>query len=47
LAGLKRRKPDLAALSKRYQEILDRDYLHSPLREQVREKLLSAQGGEP
>lgn len=47
LVGLKRRKPNLAALSKRYQEILSRDYFQCPLRKQVRDKLLSAQGGEP
>lgn len=47
LSELKRRKPNLAALSKRYQEFLSRDYFHCPLREQVRDQLLFAQGDEP
>jgi len=47
LGELKGRKPNLAALSKRYQEVLSRDYFHCPLREKVRDKLLSAQGGAP
>jgi hypothetical protein len=45
--ALKRRKPDLAALSKRYQQVRAQDYFQCPLGERVRQKLLSAQGGEP
>lgn len=47
LTEFKVRKPDLAALSKRYQETVGRDYFHCPLREKVRDKLLSAQGNSP
>lgn len=47
LAQLKERKPDLAALSKQYQETVGRDYFRCPLREKVRDKLLSAQGNSP
>jgi hypothetical protein len=45
LDALKRKGRDLAALSKRYQEACSRDYFHSALGQQVREKLLGAQGG--
>jgi len=45
LAGLKRKKPDLAALSRRYQQISAEDYFHSKVGEQVRAALLSARGG--
>src|SRR5258708_7773202 len=45
LDALKRKGRDLAALSKRYQEAFSRDYFHSRLGQQVREKLLGAQGG--
>ncbi|MBI3464889.1 MAG: ChrB protein [Planctomycetes bacterium] len=45
LAGLKQKKRDLAALAKRFQETQSRDYFHSELGTQVREKLLAAQEG--
>ena len=45
LTALKRRQPDLAALSKRYQQVKGQDYFRCPLGEQVRQKLLSAKGG--
>jgi hypothetical protein len=47
LTALKRRKPDLEALSKRYQQARDKDYFQCELGDQVRKKLLSANGGEP
>jgi hypothetical protein len=47
LAALKRRKPDLAALSKKYQQTKQRDFFQCPLGEKVRAKLLTAQGGHP
>lgn len=46
LSALKRRKPDLPALSKRYQQVKVQDYFQCPLSEKVRQKLLSAQGSE-
>ena len=46
LAALKRRKPNLAALSKRYQQVKSRDYFQCPLANEVREQLLVAQGDE-
>ncbi len=46
LAALKRRKPDLTALSKRYQQVKVQDFFQCPLGEKVRQKLLSAQGSE-
>jgi hypothetical protein len=46
LTALKRRKPDLTALSKRYQQVKVQDYFQCPLGEKVRQKLLSAQGSE-
>jgi hypothetical protein len=42
MSALKSRKPDLAALSKRYQQVKAQDYFQCPLGEKVREKLLSA-----
>ncbi len=45
LAALKSRRPDLTALSKRYQQTKTQDYFQCPLGERVRQKLLSAQGG--
>jgi hypothetical protein len=42
MSALKGRKPDLAALSKRYQQVKAQDYFQCPLGEKVREKLLSA-----
>jgi CRISPR/Cas system-associated endoribonuclease Cas2 len=47
LAALKRRKPDLAALSKKYQQAKQRDFFQCPLGEKVRAKLLAAEGGRP
>jgi hypothetical protein len=47
LTALKRRKPDLAGLSKRYQQVKSQDHFQCQLGEKVRQKLLSAQGGEP
>jgi len=47
LAALKRRKPDLAALSKRYQQVKQRDFFRCPLGEKVRARLLVAEGGRP
>jgi DNA-binding transcriptional regulator PaaX len=44
LAALKRRRPDLAALSKRYQQVQAQDYFQCPLGEQVRERMVAAQG---
>ena len=41
LAALKRRRPDLAALAKRYQQIKDQDYFQSPLADRVRDSLLA------
>jgi hypothetical protein len=46
LVALKRRKPDLAALSKKYQQTKEQDYFHCELEEQVRKKLLVLSGGE-
>jgi hypothetical protein len=45
LAALKKRRRDLKALSKQYQEALARDHFGSQLGKQVREKLLLAGGG--
>ena len=46
LAALKRRKPDLTALSKQYQQAKDQDFFHCELGERVRTRLLNANGGE-
>lgn len=46
LAALKRRKPDLPALSKQFQQIAVRDFFQSELGAQVRRKLLAAGGDE-
>lgn len=46
LAALKGRKPDLAGLSKKFQQTQERDYFPSALSERVRKKLLAAGGGE-
>lgn len=46
LTALKRRKPDLAALSKKYQQTKDQDFFQCELGERVRRRLLSADGGE-
>ena len=42
LAGLREPEPDLAALSKRYQQTKLQDYFRSPLGERVRAELLAA-----
>jgi hypothetical protein len=42
LKCLGRRKADLAALAKRYQQVKSQDYFQCPLGEQVRQKLLAA-----
>ncbi|MCI0364276.1 MAG: hypothetical protein L0219_10365, partial [Phycisphaerales bacterium] len=47
LAALKRRKPDLAALAKDYQQTKAQDFFQCPLGDKVRAKLLSAQGEKP
>jgi hypothetical protein len=47
LTALKRRKPDLAALSKKYQQAKQQDFFQCPLGEKVRAKLLAAEGGRP
>ena len=44
LKSLKRKKPDLAALSRKYQQVLSRDYFQSELGKKVRRALLAAQG---
>lgn len=44
LTALQGRRPDLAALAKRYQQAKAQDYFQCPLGERVRQKLLSAQG---
>ncbi|HEY3365031.1 MAG TPA: Chromate resistance protein ChrB [Symbiobacteriaceae bacterium] len=45
LAELAGAEPDLAALSRRFQQAQAQDYFGSPLGRQVREALLSARGG--
>lgn len=48
LAALKRKGRDLSSLSERYQKVSARDFFHSALGRQVRERLLAAQGdGKP
>ena len=47
MINLKRRRPDLANLSKKYQLAKDQDYFHCELGERVRRKLLDAQKGKP
>lgn len=46
LAMLKRKDPDLAAASRRYQQVTAQDYFHSEVGERVRAALLSARGGK-
>jgi hypothetical protein len=46
LTALKKKKRDLAELSKRFQHAMSRDYFGSALGQQVRERLLSAEGGQ-
>jgi hypothetical protein len=45
LAALKKRKPDLAALSKRFQDAQARDHFGSELGRQTRARLLAAGRG--
>jgi hypothetical protein len=45
LADLARKSPDLAALSRRYQQVRAQDYFRSPKGEKVRKALLSSRGG--
>jgi hypothetical protein len=45
LEALEREDADLAALSRRYQQIRAQDYFHSPLGKQVRDRLMHARGG--
>jgi hypothetical protein len=47
LMALKRQKPDLAGLSKRFQKARELDYFQSELADRVRKKLLSAEGIKP
>ena len=44
LADLKGKNRDLAAISRRYQQIQAQDYFSSPLGRRVRETLLAAKG---
>jgi hypothetical protein len=44
LRDLKKKRPDLATLSKRYQQIQARDYFHLELGKKVRAALVAAQG---
>lgn len=46
LTALKRKNADLAALSRRYQQVQAQDYFQSKLGQRVREKLLSVRGGQ-
>jgi hypothetical protein len=46
LTGLEGRKPNLAGLSKKFQQTQERDYFPSALSERVRKKLLEAGGGK-
>jgi hypothetical protein len=46
LKGLKRRKPDLDALAKRYQQVKAQDHLNCALGDEVRARLLAAQGDD-
>lgn len=47
LTALKRRKPDLTILSKKYQQTKQRDFFQCPLGDKVRTKLLAIEGGTP
>jgi hypothetical protein len=46
LNALAQPEADLAALGKRYQQLVAHDYCRSPLGEQVRAALVAAQGGD-
>ncbi len=45
LGDFERGNADLAALSRRYQQVRSHDYFHSELGKQVRTKLMTARGG--
>ena len=45
LAGMRAKDADLAALSRRYQQIKSQDYFNSELGQRVREALIAAKGG--
>jgi len=45
--GLKRKRPDLAALARRYQQAEAQDYFQSKLGKRVRAALLAARGDAP
>jgi len=47
LSEMKRENADLAALSRRYQQVAARDYFHSELGQQVRQALIEATGDAP
>lgn len=47
LAELKKKRPDLAALSKKYQQAQATDYFYSDLGKRVREALVGAEGRNP
>lgn len=47
LDALKRGKPDLAALSKKFQQTKAQDFFQCPLGDKVRDKLVAAQGENP
>ena len=42
LAALRRRRPDIAALSRRYRQVLAQDYFPGELRKQVRDAIVAA-----
>jgi hypothetical protein len=46
LEGIRSRKPDLAALSRAYQQVLAKDYFHSQIGAKVREALIAARQGK-
>jgi hypothetical protein len=46
LTELERRKPDVASLARRYQQVAAMDYFSSGLGEQVRRRLMAARGGK-
>ncbi|MBI5722906.1 MAG: ChrB protein [Planctomycetes bacterium] len=46
LSALNRGKADLAVMSRRYQEVLARDYFGSPVGTKVRRALLKSKGGD-
>ena len=46
LKKIKKKNPDLAELSREYQQIAGRDYFNSAFGKQVREKLLSLRGDD-